>query len=361
MNRGLPCVCAVLACCAVLPACGSEPPLQAQTPTPADTTPLRVLAERRGLRIGTAADQGFRLAGEEGERFRSVLSREFDVLTPENDMKFGRLRPGRDAFDFTWSDSLVAFADANGMQVRGHTLVWHNQLAPWLTAGTWERADAEALLEQHIASVVGRYRGRLVAWDVVNEAVSDDGTLRPTFWSDHIGRDYIDQAFRLAHAADPDAVLFYNDYSIEALNPKSDSVHALLSDLVARGVPVHGIGFQAHFEVGRLPSKEELAQNFARFAALGLRIHITELDVRVPLPASAEALQRQAEDYRDVIAVCLESEACDTVVTWGFTDRYSWIPSFFPGWGAALLLDAAYQPKAAYLSVHELLAGEDPT
>ncbi|MGH7577716.1 MAG: endo-1,4-beta-xylanase [Longimicrobiales bacterium] len=349
-----------LSCLALIPACSSESPARAQVPVRQDTTPLRTLADRHGLRIGTAADRGLRLTGEDGSRFRALAGREFNMLTPENDMKFARLRPAAGVYDFARADSLVAFAETNGMQVRGHTLAWHNQLASWLTDGAWTKRQTEALFDEHIATVVGRYRGRLVAWDVVNEAIDDTGELRSTFWSDKIGPDYIERAFRAAHAADPDAALFYNDYGIEGLNPKSDSVYAMLRRLRERGAPIHGIGFQAHFELGRVPPREDMARNFERFAALGLRIQVTELDVRVPLPATEEALEVQAGTYRDVVAACLAAEACDTVITWGLTDRESWIPNAFPGWGEALLFDADYRPKPAYWAVHELLSERTP-
>jgi endo-1,4-beta-xylanase len=333
----------------------TEADLRPPAPPPAGTPPLRTLSERRGLPIGTAADRTFRLQDEAGALFKTVLSREFNVLTPENDMKFSRLRPAPDLYDFARADSLVVFAEANEMKVRGHTLVWHRQLAPWLTSGTWTRDQAQELLAEHIARVVGHYRGRLVAWDVVNEAIADDASLRSTFWSDHLGRDYIEHAFRWAHEADPDVALFYNDYGIEWMNEKADSVYALMRDLLARGVPVHGIGFQAHFEVGRAPHRDELTANFARFAALGLKIHITELDVRIRQPATEEQFILQAEIYRDVVGVCLRSPACEMVVTWGFTDRDSWIPNAFPGFGEALLFDGSYRPKRAYWLLHALL------
>ena len=330
-------------------------PLAAQ-----EAPPLRTLAETNGLMIGSVGDRGFRLTGQEGARFRTVLSREFGVLTAENDMKFARVRPARGQYDFGWADSLVAFAAANGMKMRGHTLVWHRQLAPWLTRGQWTREEARRQLEEHVTTVVRHFRGRLLAWDVVNEAIDDDGSQRSTFWSEHVGPDYIEFAFRVAHAADPDVPLFYNDYGIESINPKSDSVYALLKRLLDRGVPVHGIGFQGHFEVGQVPAKEELAKNFARFAALGLKIQITELDIRVPLPATEEHARVQAENYHDVIAVCLEIAACDTVVTWGFTDAFSWIPGQFPGFGAAHLFDENYEPKPAYSRILELLRQSRP-
>jgi GH35 family endo-1,4-beta-xylanase len=329
---------------------GSPPP-----PPPADTIPLRTLAAARGLGIGAAVDRGFRYAGSDGATFRAKLVREFSMLTPENDMKHSRIHPSRDAYRFEPADSLVALAEANGMAVRGHTLVWHQQLASWLTAGAWSQDTAKALLADHIATVMGHYRGRVAAWDVVNEALADDGSLRPGFWHDRIGPDYIELAFRWAHEADSAVALFYNDYNIEEINAKSDSAYALIQRLLARGVPIHGIGLQAHFQLGGVPTT--LAANIARFVALGLKVHITELDVRMPLPATAGQLETQAADYRAVLQACLlNAPACDAVVMWGFTDRESWVPGWFPGWGAALIFDAAYQPKPAFRALYQLLS-----
>jgi endo-1,4-beta-xylanase len=331
--------------------------VQAELPQ-RDTVPLRALMARHNRLVGSAVGRSFGAVGADGERYRAVLRREFSVLTAENDMKHSRLQPARGEYHFGRADSLVAFAEANGMKVRGHTLVWHRQLAGWLTSGSWTREQAIALLNEHIGTVAGRYRGRLAAWDVVNEAIDDDATFRSTFWSRAIGEDYIERAFRAARAADPTALLFYNDYNIEGLNPKSDSTYALLKGLLARGVPVQGIGFQGHFRVGELPARDALMRNFARFAALGLKIHITELDIRVPQPSTAADLQKQAQDYRDIFEVCLQTAACEMVLLWGYTDRDSWIPGSFPGWGDALIYDRAFQPKPAYQSIAELLAGK---
>ncbi len=333
------------------PSSGSPPP---PPPPSSDTIPLRTLAAARGLRIGCAVDRGFRYGGSDGATFRAKLVREFSLLTPENDMKHARIHPARDTYRFEPADSLVALAEANGMQVRGHTLVWHRQLAGWLTSGTWTPDTARALLHDHIASVVGHYRGRLAAWDVVNEALAGDGSPRPGFWYDHIGRDYVELAFRWAHQADPNVALFYNDYDIEGINGKSDSAYALIQRLLARGVPIHGIGLQAHVRLGGVPTT--LRANIARFAQLGLEVHITELDVRMPLPPTAAQLQTQADDYRDVLGACLSSApACDALVMWGWSDRESWIPGAFPGWGDALIFDAAYRPKLAFLALYDLL------
>jgi len=345
----------------VVHACSSGTGAADQTTGPGPGTPsvdtiaLRVLADRRGLRIGSAVDRGFRFAGADGVKFRAVLAREFSVLTPENDMKHERIHPGRDVYRFEPADSLVAFAEANGMSVRGHTLVWHRQLATWLTSGSWTQAEAEALLVDHIAHVAGHYKGRVLAWDVVNEALADDGSLRAGFWLDHIGPDYIELAFRAARDADPGAMLFYNDYNIEGINAKSDSAYAMIRELRLKGVPIDGVGMQAHFQLGGVPSS--LAANIARFTALGVKVHITELDIRIPLPSSAAQLQTQALNYRDVFNACLQTPGCDAIVLWGFTDRESWIPDSFSGWGEALPFDATYNPKPAYWSIYNLLSG----
>jgi endo-1,4-beta-xylanase len=325
-----------------------ESPPSARVPT------LRQVANANGMFVGAAVDRLFR-SDAEGAEFKVVLSREFSVLTPENDMKHRRLQPSRGVFAFARADSIVAFAEANDIRVRGHTLVWHNGNATWITAGTWTRDTARALLTEHIRTVVSHFRGRIAAWDVVNEAINNDGTPRSTIWRDLVGDDYIELAFRTAHEADPQALLFYNDYNIEASNGKSDAVYALLSRLLAAGVPVHGIGLQAHFRVGAVPPRESMAANLARFAALDLKVHFTELDIRIPQPSTPEQLQTQADNYRAVFAVCLQNAACEMIVTWGLTDRDTWITRADPGWGEPLLFDSSYRPKAAYWSIHELL------
>jgi len=342
-------------------ACGSAgdsfptTPTQPTHPTQSasDTTPLRTYAARRNVFVGSAIDRGFRYAGSDGVTFRSTMARQFNMLTAENDMKHDHIHPARDTYRFDPADSLVTFAEANGMRVRGHTLVFHNQLASWLTSGTWTKDEAKALLVDHITKVVAHYRGRVAEWDVVNEVLGDNGALRSGFWLDRIGPEYIELAFRTARAADPTVGLYYNDYNIEGINAKSDSAYAFVRDLMARGVPITGVGFESHFQVGGIPSS--IGANITRFAALGLKVHITELDIRLQLPSTSAQLQTQAQNYKDVVNACVQNTACDTVVFWGFTDRESWIPSTFPGWGDALLLDAAYQVKPAFTSVQSSL------
>lgn len=344
---------------ATVAACGSSGTVNGPDDVnPLDTVPaLRELAGSRGVGIGAAAGGTFFGAGVSGDTYRQLLADQFDVMTPENDMKHERIHPGPDTYAFGPADALVDFAEGHGMAVRGHTLVWHRQLAAWLTDGSWTAAEVDSLLRTHIADVAGRYSGRIAAWDVVNEAVADDGSLRSTFWSEHLGEAYLETAFRATHDADPSAELFYNDYGIAWLNPKSDSVYALLQRLLDQGVPVDGIGFQGHFVVGSLPSRADLTANFQRFADLGLAVHVTELDVRIPLPASNADLQQQAADFGRVVEACLAVAACDAVVTWGLGDADSWIPGTFEGYGAALLFDHDYAPKASFWAVHQSLGG----
>lgn len=345
----------------VVAACGGEAGSVAPVPvipTPVTVTvPLRKLAEDRGLHIamGTAVGSYFGRTDAAGVQYAQVLAREFNEITAENEMKFSSLRPNRATYNFARPDSMVAFAKANNMKVRGHTLAFGSQLPAWLTNGTWTPAEVRALLDEHINGTVTHYKGQIAAWDVVNEAVNENGTLKATFWSNALGKAYIEQAFRSAAVADPAAALFYNDYNIETIGAKSDSVYEMLRDFKARGVPVQGVGFQAHFIVGQTPTKEALVANMARFAALGLKIQFTELDIRLTLPATASTLATQATSYADVVRACLETPACDMIVMWGFTDLSSWIPGTFPGMGAALLFDAGFLPKPAYSAVNDLL------
>ena len=336
----------------------SGPPRQTDTTPAPQPDPLRKILQDRNIRIGigVAVGQLFHSGGDIGRQYDSVLAREFNLITPENDLKFGPLRPARGEFRYARADDMLAFAQANGMKMRGHTLAWHNQLAAWLTGGTWPTDTVRVLLDEHITAVVTHFKGKLAAWDVVNEAFTDTPVqFRGGFWSDRLGRAYVEQAFRTARAADPDVPLYYNDYNIEGVNAKSDSVYALLQDFKTRGVPVDGIGMQMHLLAGQIPARNSIEQNFARFAALGLKIQITELDIRVPLPSTGASLDTQAQDYRMVFDLCISTPACEMVVMWGFTDRASWIPGTFPGFGDALLFDANFNPKPAYNAVRALL------
>ena len=288
--------------------------------------------------------------------YRYKLSREFNLVTAENEMKFKHLNPEPHRFDFTETDCLLAFATAHQMKIRGHTLVWHNALPDWLIEGNWKRDELIAILRKYIKTVVRRYQGQIMVWDVVNEAIADDGTLRNSFWLEGIGPEYIEMAFRWAHEADPEAILIYNDFGGEGLNQKSDAIYQLAKSLLEKNVPIHGIGLQMHVRVDSPPSPQEVAKNMSRLADLGLEVQITEMDVRIRQPFTAKDYEKQAQIYRSMLRTCLLAKNCNTFVTWGFSDRYSWIPSHFENWGVALLFDRTYQAKPAYYELLEELA-----
>ena len=317
---------------------------------------MRSLANAHGILIGAAVASAS-LCSE--PTYHETLTGEFNALTPENAMKFGPLCSSRGNYNFGEADAIVAMAEEHGMKVRGHTLVWHNQLPSWLTDRQWSRDELTGILHEHIATVAGHYRGRIWAWDVVNEAVEDDGSLRNSLWLQSIGPEYIEMAFRWAHEADPDALLFYNDYSGEGLGTKSDAIYALVADLRKRGVPIDGVGLQMHIPLDGTPRPEDVAANMQRLAALGLQVHITEMDVRIPEPVTEEKLALQAQMYHKMLDVCLTAENCTAFETWGFTDSHSWIPEYFPGSGKALIFDEAYRPKPAFNEMMGTLADPD--
>jgi len=342
----------------------SEEPPEPEPPT----EPLRDLATSQNLTVGAAASADV-LAND--SEYATVLAREFNALTPENIMKWEPLRPGPDAFDFEGADQVVAFADEHDMSVRGHTLVWHQQLPAWLTERDWTRNDLITVMETHIETVVTHYEenypGRIDRWDVVNEAI--DGTSRrPSIWQETIGPEYIALAFEKAHEVAPDADLYYNDYSIAGTGEKSDAVYDLVRQLVEDDVPIDGVGFQSHVSTDYPPppTANAIAENMQRYEDLGLDVAITELDVRIPLDMegpdgapSDDQLDRQADYYVRFAETCLNAPNCSEVRTWGFTDAHSWIPNAFDGYGAALLFDESYSPKPAYDALARLLDAAD--
>jgi endo-1,4-beta-xylanase len=317
-------------------------------------------ADARGILIGAATrPQMF------SERLYSyTLAREFNLIEPEDAMKWWVLRPNAATFDFTQADLVVDFARTHRMKVRGHTLVWGWSNPTWLNLDSFKAVQLNALLQEHITKAVGRYRGRVFAWDVVNEAFDESGALKPSIWYDRPGiglarksTAYIEQAFRWAHDADPQALLFYNDSGAETTNAKSDAIYAMVTDFRLRGVPIDRVGMQMHiFDLQA--ETEGISRNIARFTALGLQVHITEMDVAVPLDAggraSASDLARQAEIYRAIASACLAHAGCSAIQTWGFTDKYSRI-----GWktkgakGNALLFDCYYAPKPAHTALED--------
>lgn len=329
----------------------SEPP-PANSPVPTIEQSLRAAAFAHGILIGTAVDYD---PLSQDKLYATTLSREFSILTPENAMKFAVIHPSQNVYDFSQADAIVGFAKQQGMQVRGHTLVWHNQLPQWLTNGTFTRDEMIAILKDHILKVVGHYRGQVAAWDVVNEAVDDDGSLRNSIWLKSIGPEYMDMAFTWAHEADPQAELFYNDFGNEDLGTKSNAIYALVQGMVGRGVPIHGVGFQMHLSLDSTPRWADIAANMKRLGDLGLNVHITEMDVRIQGSPTNNSLTAQAAIYGNMLQTCVSANNCKAFVMWGFTDHDSWIPQAFPGYGSALIFDDSYNPKPAYYALLDAL------
>jgi endo-1,4-beta-xylanase len=189
----------------------------------------------------------------------------------------------------------------------------------------------------------------------LNEAIDWNGSLRDTLWLEKLGPQYMDQVFRWAHEADPEAKLYYNDFSAEGLGDKSDAVYELVKGMVERGVPIHGVGFQGHFGIEEPPSAEAVAANIERLKTLGLEVQFTEVDVRIPEPVTDEKLQEQADVYWSMLNACVQNSGCTAFITWGVTDKFSWISSFLDGYDAGLLLDADYEPKPAYWALRDVL------
>jgi endo-1,4-beta-xylanase len=341
---------------------------------------LTAAAAAPSLPLRQAADLGHMLVGAavrpslfSEAAYSATLAREFNMVEPEDAMKWWTVRRNPGTFDFREGDEVVHFAQTHGMKVRGHCLVWDHDNPEWLAQGHFTPAQLSNLLQDHISAVMKHYAGQVFAWDVVNESLDENGRFKDSVWYNQPGiglaergAAYIEQAFRWAHEADPQALLFYNENGGEGLNRKSDAIYAMVKDFKRRGVPIDGVGLQMHISQLDLDTTA-IAANIARLTALGVQVHITELDVSLPLDsggpvannASHQDLLRQAEVYRGVVRTCLESPGCTAIQTWGFTDKYSWIGSHTHGaCGAALPFDRGYKPKPAHDAVWEEISAK---
>jgi endo-1,4-beta-xylanase len=351
------------------------------TPKASDPKPLKD-AFRGKLLIGTAV--GTHVLQGQDPATEKLVRRHFNALTAENAMKPDAIQPREGEFTFADADRLVAMAKQSRAAVVGHTLVWHSQTPRWFFEGKdgqpVTREVALARMRNHIKTVVGRYKGRIREWDVVNEAINDGpGVLRDSPWRRAIGDDYIAEAFRAAHEADPKAILVYNDYNIE-LDYKRPKALELLKKLVDQKVPIHGVGIQAHWRMPNLPLAET-ERAIKEFSALGLKVKITELDLGVlptryqgadisrtegmtPEQAAVmnpytkglpdEVAQQHAEKYREAFELFLRHRnVVDRVTLWGPHDGNSWLDNF-PVRGRTdhpLLFDRDLKPKAAFFAV----------
>jgi endo-1,4-beta-xylanase len=359
-----------IATCALYSACGPKAQLSA----------TGTMNNEKGLKdyfkdyfpIGVAVSRQA-LRGEEG----ALIIKEFNSITAENAMKMGPIHPKENEYNWSDADSIAAFAKRNGMKLRGHNLLWHNQAPAWMfTDEAGKAVSKEQLLQRlkdHITTVVNRYKGTIYAWDVVNEAISDKPGeyLRNSEWLKICGEEYIARAFQYAHEADPAALLFYNDYN--EINPeKREKIFRLVKGLKDAGIPIHGIGLQGHWAINE-PSEQELENTLARFSQSGLKMHITELDISV-YNKEHDARQRRAEDANDAFTAERETRQIEmykqcfaafkkyrnnisSVTFWNISDRNSWLDNFpvrnrkdYP-----LLFDKDLKPKKAYWEVVKLV------
>lgn len=330
---------------------------------------LRDLAAAIGLRVGSA------ITPQEisTPALAAIGAGQFSVVTPNNEMKWQVVEPTQGNFDWSGADSLVAFAKANHQLVRGHTLCWHNQLPNWLTTGvsngTISASQLRGLLQQHIYTEVGRYRGRIWQWDVCNEFLTDStpSKIDPgNFWIANLGPGVIADAFRWARQADPNALLFFNDYNIggeDGTNAKADAAYALAQQLVDDDVPIDGIGIQGHLDTQYGWNPRLLREDIERYASLGLKVAITEADVRTfvnnatdQVPTSSLAQFAQPFEFSEMLKAGLAVPEFISFTVWGFTDRDSWVPGFFTGEGYATIYDVNLNPKPAYYALQSDLA-----
>ncbi len=329
---------------------------------PADS--LRVLAAPIGLRMGTAA------VPSELANYGQTIGDQFSVVTPGNEMKWQLVEPTRGTYDWSGGDNLVAFARAHDQLVRGHTLTWHNQLPTWLTDGvtngTISNDQLRALLHKHVTDEVTHFRGKIWQWDVANEFFANswdphplaDGINGDDFWVAHLGEGILEDVFRWAHAADPHALLCYNDYNIageDGSNAKADAVYAWAKQALAHRVPLDCIGDQGHLDTQYGFSGTLMQQDLQRYADLGLKVAITEADVRTfvnnatdNVPTDHLSVFAQPFEYDQMLKACLFVRQCISFTIWGLTDASSWIPAVFTGEGYALIYDVNLNPKPAY-------------
>lgn len=330
--------------------------------------------------IGTAGD----IPGRYSDQELRLVKEHFNIVTPENCMKPAPVHPSEDTWQFERTDALVKWCEENNIAVHGHTLVWHAQTGNWFFRDG-DKAKVTQRLKDHITTLVGRYKGKIRGWDVVNEAISDRGdaqtaqteNLRNSQWLQTLGPEFLTLAFKFAHEADPQVKLYYNDYGIEA-GPKHASSMVLLKRLIKEGAPIHGVGIQGHWSTRGVPYAA-IDKAIADYAALGLKVSITELDVtirgtsggqlgpgpgvggrrfggRTSTPPSPEDLKAQADAYARLFAIFIKhKDALERVTFWGLSDRRTWRFGQHP-----LIFDSNNQRKPAYVAIVNTLLQPNP-
>lgn len=295
------------------------------------------------------------------KEYRGIAIRDFNQITAENIFKMEYLHPEPDLFEWANADSLVKFCKANQKKLHGHTLIWHQQIPDWVLNFKGSRTEWDYLMQTYINTVVAHFKGDIVGWDVVNEAFNEDGTLRNNIWFQNMGSSYIEKAFLYAQEADPNALLFYNDYNLESNPNKRNSVIRLFDNLRKRGVKIDGIGLQSHISIAQ-PDIAEIATALQQFADHKYKIHISELDISVnPLGKDIEPNQQLFDQQANLLKKLIINynqvpvQYQYGITFWGISDKNSWIRPYYNRDDYPLLFDDQYLPKPAYCALLESL------
>ena len=289
----------------------------------------------------------------EDEKYAEHVAKHADSITHGWDMQWKEIEPQQGVFDFARADAVGDFAEENGLAMRGHPLVWRYYVPDYANSAQNTPEEVSEIMRSHIQSVVGRYRGTVDEWDVVNEPMADSGGLRNVYWRKKLGRNYLPLAFLYAHEADPDAQLFLNEFGVEVKNSKSDGLYEAARQMLAAGIPLHGIGFQFHASTEGWPDRDKMVENFRRFADLGLAIQITEADVvdESNNPNSAHRRALQADAFAAAAKACKQVVACNRFTMWGLSDKYSWLGEK----KAPLPFDAKLKSKPSWGQIKDVL------
>jgi endo-1,4-beta-xylanase len=294
-------------------------------------------------------------------KYYDIAVNQFNSVTPGNIFKPSYLHPSENYFDWLEADKLVEFCQSNNKRLHGHTLIWHNQLPDWINNFQGNQSEWDLMFKEHIQTICNHFKGEITSWDVVNEAFNDNGTLRNTIWKQNIGSSYIEKAFRYAHEADPDALLFYNDYDIALNETKRKAILSLLNNLRQRGVHIDGIGMQMHISIVH-PENKQIATAFKEISDNDFKIHLSEVDISVnPLSKniepSNELFERQANKLASITLLYKEIPYRYQygITFWGVSDSDSWIREYFNRDDYPLLFDDNYYPKPAYCKFKETL------
>lgn len=340
-----------------------------------DTHTLRYYADKMNMKIGVAVSSYIDLNNTNDSRTR-IIREQFNMVVPENCMKFESIEPSRNSFSYGAADQLVNFARNNKMYVRGHTLAWHSQLAQWVSVDGkkndkgWTKTELMAILKNHITNVVTHFKGKIGEWDVVNECLDDDQSIvrtnpdgyllrQQSVFTSVCGEEFIDSAFVWAHRADPNVKLFLNDYDNEIMgSAKAQAFYNLVRRLQKSGIPIDGVGLQCHFDAGKVDHKA-MAKNIERYKELNLECIVTELDLGVD-NLKETSLQRQARDYHAILDNALTHPNCKSVMVWGVSDEMSWRSSNPLMWNSSLTAKPAYYAAKDALRSYVATSIEQP-